>query len=69
MVHFIIAQNIPQLFTVHIFKNEYYVPLSYFLLPDKITNTYATAFKRIIKTRSAQNVYFNPTTIVVDNNC
>jgi hypothetical protein len=39
---------------------------SFFLLPDKSTNTYATAFRCIIKTCSAQNLYFNPTTIVAD---
>jgi hypothetical protein len=55
-----------QLFTVHIFKNRHYVPLSYFLLPHKSTNTYATAFRCIIKSCSAQNLYFNPTTIIAD---
>jgi hypothetical protein len=43
-----------------------YVPLSYFLLLDKSTNTYATVFRCIIKTCSAQNLYFNPTIIVAD---
>lgn len=34
-----------QLFTVHVFKNGHYVPLSYLLLSDKSTNTYASAFR------------------------
>jgi hypothetical protein len=52
-----------QLFTVHIFKNEHYVPLSYFLLPEKSTYEEETAFRCILKTYSK---HFNPTTIVVD---
>jgi len=55
-----------QLFTVIIFKNGHYVPLSYFLLPDKCANTYANAFRCIVEKCSVQNVQFNPSTLVAD---
>jgi len=55
-----------QLFTVHIFKNRHYIPFSYFLLPDKCANTYANAFRCIVEKWSAQNLQFNPTTLVAD---
>jgi len=35
------AKYFLQLFTIHIFKNGHYVPLVYFLLPDKSKDTYA----------------------------
>jgi len=55
-----------QLFTIHIFKNGHYVPLSFFLLPDKSANTYASAFRCVVEKCSSKNLHFNPTTLIAD---
>ncbi|KAE9525669.1 hypothetical protein AGLY_014196 [Aphis glycines] len=43
------AKYFLQLFTIHIFKNGHYVPLVYFLLPDKYKDTYARSFGNWLK--------------------
>jgi len=50
-----------QLLTIHIFKNEHYVPLSFFLLLGKCANTYyARAFRCAVEKCSSENLHFNP---------
>jgi hypothetical protein len=38
-----------QLFTVGTVKNGYFLPLAYFLLPDKKKESYAKAFRYLLK--------------------
>ncbi|XP_016657607.1 uncharacterized protein LOC107882945 [Acyrthosiphon pisum] len=60
------AKYFLQLFTIHIFKNGHYVPLVYFLLPDKCKDTYARSFGYVIEKCSEINLSFSPSKIVSD---
>ncbi|KAE9542314.1 hypothetical protein AGLY_003441 [Aphis glycines] len=55
-----------QLFTIHIFKNGHYIPLVYFLLPDKCKDTYALSFRYVVEKCSEINLLFTPSKIVSD---
>lgn len=48
-----------QLFTVHGLCNNHYIPLVFFLLPDKSTKSYKIAFEYLRE-------YFTPKTVTVD---
>ncbi|KAE9531503.1 hypothetical protein AGLY_010709 [Aphis glycines] len=55
-----------QLFTIHVNINGHYVPLVFFLLPNKTTNIYALAFS-FLKTKCDElNLNLNLTTIMAD---
>lgn len=38
-----------QLFTIHIANNSYYIPLVFFLLPNKETTIYEQAFHSLVE--------------------
>ncbi|XP_025192275.1 uncharacterized protein LOC112592439 [Melanaphis sacchari] len=46
-----------QLFTVHGVKNNHYVPLVFFLLPNKTSDTYTKAFRLIQNYLSPDKIY------------
>lgn len=55
-----------QLFTVHGLHENIYVPLVFFLLPDKKTDSYEHVFKYILQVCNNFNLTFNPTIIRAD---
>lgn len=55
-----------QLFTIHGFKNQNYIPLVFALLPDKNSHTYSTLFLKTIEICLENNLRFQPVTVVVD---
>jgi hypothetical protein len=55
-----------QLFTIHGLKNERYIPLLFFLLPNKLSSTYEYLFRVLIIKCATFNIDFNPKTVVAD---
>lgn len=55
-----------QLFTVHGLKNNHYVPLVYFLLPDKKTDTYKQSFTYLQEEAKKCGFQFSPKTVTAD---
>ncbi|KAK7576516.1 hypothetical protein V9T40_012802 [Parthenolecanium corni] len=55
-----------QLFIVHGLKNDIYVPLVFFLLPDKSTQTYQTAFEHIISKCASLGTQYSPSEVFID---
>jgi len=42
------------------------IPLSFFLMPGKCANLYASAFRCVVEKCSSENLHFNPTTLIAD---
>lgn len=55
-----------QLFTIHGFKNNFYIPLVYCLLPNKHTTTYQKVFELIISKCVEFDLVIQPKRIVID---
>lgn len=55
-----------QLFTIHGFHDNVYIPLVYFLLPDKEKLTYTKAFSHLMDYCEGSSVSFTPIDIFVD---
>jgi hypothetical protein len=55
-----------QMFTIQAFRNGYYIPVVFCLLPDKRTVTYAELFKKIIERSESDELVFKPSKIVID---
>jgi len=56
-----------QLFTIHTVKNGHYIPLVFFLLPNKETKMYEQAFNSLIEVyKSKLSVHFQPKICIVD---
>jgi len=55
-----------QMFTIHGLMNDYYIPLAFFLLPNKENKTYERAFTYLNESCSKYNVTFAPDTVFVD---
>lgn len=60
------AQHFVQMFTIHGYKNGYYVPLVFSLLPNKKTETYMRLFTRLINKCLVLELDFKPKEIVID---
>jgi len=60
------AKHFYQLFSIRGYKDDPYVPLVFFLLQDKQTNTYITTLKSIILYFSDNRLHFDPTKVTVD---
>jgi len=54
------------LFTIHGFRNGLYVPLVFFVLPNKTLETYTKAFQYIVNYCASLQLNFQPTEIFVD---
>lgn len=60
-------KNFTQLFTIHGLKNDVYLPLVFFLLPNKLSTTYTCAFQHVIRhSISIAGVSCFPTDIFID---
>lgn len=55
-----------QLFTIHAFKNEVYVPVAFCLLKDKNKSTYTKLFRMLTEKSMGMGFIFNPKNIVMD---
>jgi len=55
-----------QMFTVHGLQNGNYLPLLFFILPNKETKTYEKALMHIISECSKLNITFSPKTVFAD---
>jgi hypothetical protein len=55
-----------QLFTIHGLQNDHYIPLVFFLLPNKSVSSYSDAFRRIVEECAKLNLKFSPETIYAD---
>ncbi|XP_050059707.1 uncharacterized protein LOC126550995 [Aphis gossypii] len=55
-----------QMFTIHGLINDYYIPLAFFLLPNKESKTYEKAFTYLNESCSKYNATFAPDTVFVD---
>ncbi|KAL4130748.1 hypothetical protein QTP88_008140 [Uroleucon formosanum] len=55
-----------QLFTIHGLKNDVYLPLVFFLLPDKCNTTYKCAFQHLICHSMSIGLTCSPTEVVID---
>lgn len=60
------ARHFTQMFTIHGYKNGYYVPLVFSLLPDKKTETYVKLFKKVTKKCEELDLVLKPSQIVID---
>jgi len=60
------AKHFLQMFTIHGLINDYYIPLTFFLLPDKETQTYIKAFTHLNEECSKLRLIFSPDTVFVD---
>jgi len=54
------------MFTIHGLINNYYIPLAFFLHPDKETQTYIKAFTHLSGECSKRGFIFSPDTIFAD---
>lgn len=54
------------MFTIHGIDSDHYVPLVYFLLPNKLLRTYQIAFNYIKEVCNRMGLTFAPTTVTVD---
>ncbi|XP_016663060.1 uncharacterized protein LOC107884772 [Acyrthosiphon pisum] len=60
-------KNFTQLFTIHGLKNSVYLPLVFFLLPNKLNSTYKCAFQHVIRhSISVVGISCSPTDIFID---
>lgn len=55
-----------QMFTIHGLINDYYIPLAFFLLPNKETKTYEKAFDYLNEECMKYNFTFAPDTVFAD---
>jgi len=55
-----------QFFTIHGLKNDVYLPLVFFLLPDKCNTTYKCAFQHLIRHSMSIGLTCSPTEVVID---
>lgn len=55
-----------QMFSIHAYKNGYYIPVVFCFLPSKKEDTYITLFKLIINKCNEFGLQFSPSSIVVD---
>jgi len=55
-----------QMFTIHGLINDYYIPLAFFLLPNKESKSYEKAFTYLNESCSKYNTTFAPDTVFVD---
>ena len=55
-----------QMFTIHGFLNDYYIPLVFILLPNKNINSYAKAFQYINEECLKLRLHFNPDIVYAD---
>lgn len=55
-----------QLFTIHAFKNGYYIPAAFCLLSNKNSSSYLKLFQLLTVKCNTLELAFKPTTIVVD---
>ena len=55
-----------QMFTIHGLINDYYIPLAFFLLPDKETQTYIKAFTHLSEECLKRGLIFSPDTVFAD---
>lgn len=55
-----------QLFTIHGLKNEIYVPLVFFLLPDKSASTYRRALQHIVSKCASLSIQCSPLEVFID---
>lgn len=55
-----------QIFTLHGFVNDLYIPLVFFLLPDKSTNTYTNMFKALVEKCESHNLHLCPNEMYID---
>uniref|UniRef100_A0A2S2QBL8 MULE transposase domain-containing protein n=1 Tax=Sipha flava TaxID=143950 RepID=A0A2S2QBL8_9HEMI len=55
-----------QIFTVHGLQNDKYIPLLFFLLPDKELKTYEKAFFHILSECNKINIIFSPKKVFAD---
>jgi hypothetical protein len=60
------AKHFLQMFTVHGLINDYYIPLVFFLLCDKETETYTKAFTHLNDECSRRGFTFFPDTVFAD---
>ncbi|XP_034939087.1 uncharacterized protein [Chelonus insularis] len=55
-----------QVFIIHDLHKNIFMPLAFFLLPDKSSSTYERAFQIILERIGAFNLSFNPSLILAD---
>jgi len=55
-----------QLYTIHGYKNGFYVPLVYFFLKDKFKNTYINVWKYLINICEKQSLLFKIEILHID---
>lgn len=60
------AKFFTQLFTIHVTKNGHYIPLVFFLLPDKKATTYTAALTQLVKKCTEMGLRFVLQHIVAD---
>lgn len=60
------AQHFLQLFTIHTLENGHYIPLAFFLLPDKRQITYESAFVLLKNKCESVGLNFKPKKVVAD---
>lgn len=60
------AKCFTHLFTIHVTKNGHYIPLVFFLLPDKKATTYTASLTQLVNKCTEMGLRFVPQHIVAD---